>query len=194
MKKTNKQILEIAKNIKAVVCDGDGVLFPSWVSMEVGEGGKYKVATKIRDHVDGQGISFLRAVDIRAAFITAESDGCAGAIADKLNGLPSVKSGKWKEVACFSGQIGKDKVATIGNWLQENGISWGEVAYMGDDIGDYLIMQKVGLPSAPAQAQDIIKNISLFIADREGGKGAIRSLCNFILSAKGVDVTTLDLK
>jgi len=65
---------------------------------------------------------------------------------------------------------------------------------MGDDMEDYEIMQKAGLPAAPASAEQFIKNISLFVAKRDGGYGAIRDLANFILLAKGIDIHTLALK
>lgn len=194
-----KEAVAAAKNIKAVVLDGDGVIFPSQVIMGINEDGSYKVAHQRRDHKDGQGMSLVRAVEgIVFAFITAETNGFATALAGKLNKLPSVRSDAnpkgWAPIDVFAGPIGKDKVGTIGNWLKEKGISWGECAYMGDDIGDYEIMGMVGLPATPADAEELVKGRALFVAARKGGEGAIRDLCNFILDAKGVDPSTLSLR
>lgn len=191
MEKPNKKK---ALNVKAVVFDGDGVIFPSQTNIRVGENGNYEVMFQRRSHVDGQGISLLRAAGIRIAFITAESDGFIGAVTLKLNALESVKKGMWPLVDSFTGPIGKDKVKAIGDWLSHLGFSWEECAYMGDDIGDWEIMKKVGLPTAPAKAEKIIKEIALFIAEREGGNGAVRDLCDFILNAKEIDPRTLSLR
>ncbi|MEK7575044.1 MAG: HAD hydrolase family protein [Patescibacteria group bacterium] len=199
MKKTISDAKRAAKAIKAVVLDGDGVIFPSQVFIALDEKGEYKPVYQRRDHKDGQGISLLRAVDgVRFAFITAETNGFAGALAGKLNRLPSVKSATnqngWAPVDVFTGSIGKDKVGTIGKWLTEHNISWDNCAYMGDDVGDAEIMQKVGLSSAPSDAETVIKKLALFVAPRPGGNGAVRDLCNFILDAKGIDQTKLNLR
>lgn len=193
-----KKALLAAKRVRAVVLDGDGVIFPSQVLMTLDDKGEYKVAFQRRDHKDGQGISLLRSGGTVFAFITAETNGFAAAIAGKLNTLPSVRSESnskgWAPVEVFAGPIGTDKVFTIEKWLSANGISWSECAYMGDDIGDYEIMGKVGLPAAPADAENLIKTQALFIAERNGGQGAIRDLCDFILEAKGIDPINLQLR
>ena len=125
--KNKASIIKKAKNIKAVVLDGDGVIFPSQVIMGIDAEGKYKVAHQRRDHKDGQGMSLVRALGVMFAFVTAETNGFAGALAGKLNGLPSVRSEKnpqgWAPVDVFAGPIGKDKVGTIATWLKEKGIS-----------------------------------------------------------------------
>ncbi|MFZ2886910.1 MAG: HAD hydrolase family protein, partial [Minisyncoccia bacterium] len=131
---------------------------------------------------------------IQIAFITSEKEGFFEPIIEKLNNLPSVKEGRWPPVALFMGDAGKNKSETIGKWLSESSISLDECAYMGDDLGDYEIMQKVGFAAAPAQAEDIIKKISHFIAARRGGDGAIRDFVNYILKEKNIDPTTLSLK
>ena len=195
----NNDTLERAKLIKAVVLDGDGVIFPSQVLVELDAEGNYKPMCQRRDHKGGQGISLLRAVEgVRFAFITAETNGFAAALAGKLNRLPSVRSANnpsgWAPIDVFAGPIGKNKVDTIGKWLTECGLVWKECAYMGDDIGDAKIMDIVGLPTAPSDAEKIIKDRAKFISIRRGGEGAIRDLCNFVLDAKGVDPLTLELR
>ena len=179
----------VAKNLKAVVFDGDGVLFTGSVFMDAGG-----ERLKERSFADGQGISMLRAAGIMVAFVSVEATGFLEAVGDKFNNLPSVKSGQWPEVGVFVGAIGQEKTETVGTWLKTRGIDWSECAYMGDDMGDYEILKKAGLSAAPAQAEEIIKKICLFVARRRGGDGAIRDLVNFILDAKGVDVRTLNLR
>ena len=178
-----------AKNIKAVVFDGDGVFFTGRVLVD-SEGERLKE----RSHIDGQGISLLRAAGLLVALVSAESTGFLEAVGEKLNNLSSVKKGEWPPVGVFTGPLGKEKIKTIDQWLKEHGIDWSECAYMGDDMGDYEILKKAGFTAAPAQAEEVIKKICMFIAERRGGDGAIRDLANFILDAKGFDVTTLTLR
>lgn len=186
----NKALHVKAQAIKAVVFDGFGVFFSERVFVEPGRG---EVLAE-RSHADGQGISFLRAAGILVGFASSEKTGFFETVGEKLNNLPSVKEGRWKPIELFTGDRAKDKVASVGAWLEQNSISWEECAYMGDDIGDYKIIQKVGFRGAPAQAEEIIKNLADYIAPRRGGDGAVRDFCNFILKAKGIDVTTLPLR
>jgi 3-deoxy-D-manno-octulosonate 8-phosphate phosphatase (KDO 8-P phosphatase) len=64
---------------------------------------------------------------------------------------------------------------------------------MGDDVGDFQVMQKAGFKASPAQAESLVKNISDFVAPRQGGNGAVRDFCNFLLETRGIDPTTLNL-
>ncbi len=181
---------EKLKNIKAVAFDADGVLFTGrvLVSQETGE------MLKERSHIDGQGISLLRAIGMKIAFVTGEKSKFLEKVVDKLNNLPTVVDGKWEKVAMFTGQQGKKKVESIDIWLKEKGITWTECAAMGDDLADLQLLQAAGVAVAPAQAEDIIKKVAQYITKREGGNGAIRDLCNAILEAKNLDQTNLDLR
>jgi len=188
--KINNQILDKAKKVKAVIFDGDGVFFTGRVFVN-NHGQEY---LKERSHIDGQGISLLRDAKLRIAIISSEKTGFLEGVGEKLNNLPSVKEGKWEHIAIFTGPQGKQKVDTIERWLKEINVSWNETAVMGDDLSDYQLLKKAGLASAPAQAEDIIKENCDFISVRKGGKGAIRDFCNFILKAKGIDVVNLKLR
>lgn len=180
----------LLENIKAVLFDGDGVFFSGRVFIH-SESGEY---LKERSHIDGQGISLLRAAGIHVALVSGETTGFLEAVGQKLNTLPSVRDGKWPPVAVFTGPQGKDKVAAVDGWLKGIGISWGECAAMGDDVSDLELLKKVGFTAVPRQAEEIVKKIAHYVASREGGNGAIRDLCNLILEAKGIDVTMLDLR
>lgn len=181
---------DILKNIKAAVFDGDGVFFTGRVLI-LPEKGEY---LKERSHVDGQGVSLLRAAGIHVALVSGETTGFLEAVGQKLNTLPSVRDGKWPPIAVFTGPQGKDKVAAVERWLGGLGISWGECAAMGDDVSDYELLKKAGFAAVPRQAEEAVKKISHYVAPREGGNGAIRDLCNLILEAKGIDATALELR
>ncbi|MBL57166.1 MAG: 3-deoxy-D-manno-octulosonate 8-phosphate phosphatase [Flavobacteriales bacterium] len=59
-----------------------------------------------------------------------------------------------------------------------------EIAYMGDDIPDYEIMSKIGLPACPNDAATEIKSISQYISPINGGKGCVRDLIEKVLRAQ----------
>ncbi len=180
-------MVDRTKKIKAVSLDCDGVFFDGKAYIHPQDGEVFKV----RSLVDGQGISLLRAAGVRIGFFTAEKSGFIEKVCEKLNNLPSVKNGTWPPIGVFSGLMGHEKVEAVEKWLSDAGVSWEECAHMGDDLSDYEVMQKVGLAAAPAQAEAVIKKLVHFVAERHGGDGAIRDLANFILEAKGVDVTAL---
>src|SRR3989338_7155181 len=122
MKKESEiRLMEIAKNIKALVLDGDGVVFTGHVL----EGSDGPIA-KIRSHADGQGISLLRASGLKIACVSGES-GMPAAFLERLvekgNNLPSVKGGRWSPVALFTGAERMGKVKIIEQWLKKNNLS-----------------------------------------------------------------------
>ncbi|KKU92395.1 MAG: hypothetical protein A3J46_01895 [Candidatus Yanofskybacteria bacterium RIFCSPHIGHO2_02_FULL_41_11] len=189
-RKTQKsKVLAQAKKIKAAGFGSLGVLFSAtvWFDSEKGE------VQRVRSHVDGQGISLLRGIGLRICFVTATGDNFLPKFAEKLNSLPSAKSGKWPKVDVFVQAAGEGKVKVVGNWLKKLGLAWDECAFMGDDLGDYPVMKKVGLAACPAGAEKIIKDIAHFTASREAGSGAVRDFCNLLLQAKRVDPTSLPL-
>lgn len=60
-----------------------------------------------------------------------------------------------------------------------------EVLYMGDDLPDYVVMQKVGLPTCPQDAAPEIKAISKYISHVNGGKGAVRDVIEQVMKVHG---------
>ena len=69
--------------------------------------------------------------------------------------------------------------------LAKYSLSDEEVLYMGDDIPDYEIMQRCGLPCCPADAAPEIKGISKYVSPFDGGEGCGRDVISQILMVKG---------
>lgn len=185
-----EELKEKIKKIKAVVFDGDGVFFLGRVFIDPEKG----EVLKERSHIDGQGISLLRAIGIKIALVSGEKTGFIEKIGEKLNSLPSVKEGKWSPMGVFTGFQSSQKIEIIDGWLKEVGAEWEECAAMGDDLADYQLLRKVGFAVAPGQAETIIKKIVHYVTPREGGNGAIRDFCNLILEVKKIDPKSLDLR
>lgn len=78
-----------------------------------------------------------------------------------------------------------DKVETFKEYCDIYGIQPSQVLYMGDDIPDYHVMQKVGLPTCPQDASPEIKAISNYISHKNGGKGAVRDVIEQVMKVQG---------
>jgi 3-deoxy-D-manno-octulosonate 8-phosphate phosphatase (KDO 8-P phosphatase) len=60
-----------------------------------------------------------------------------------------------------------------------------EVLYMGDDIPDYEVMKRVGVPTCPYDSAQEIKDICIYVSPKNGGKGAVRDVVEQVLKVKG---------
>jgi 3-deoxy-D-manno-octulosonate 8-phosphate phosphatase (KDO 8-P phosphatase) len=148
---------------KLVITDIDGV----WT-----DGGMYydKIGNEQKkfNTSDSAGVLFLRLLNIPVGIITGENTPIVQRRADKL-----------KIEHCFLGI--KDKVSVAQNLIDELGISWEEVAYIGDDINDILLLQKVGISATAQNAPDYVKKHSHFSTQKKGGDGAFREFVETML-------------
>ncbi len=77
------------------------------------------------------------------------------------------------------------KINTWDEYLKKYELTDEEVIYMGDDIPDYQIMQRTKCPCCPKDAVPEIKDISIYISDRNGGEGCARDVIEQVLRAQG---------
>ena len=77
------------------------------------------------------------------------------------------------------------KLDTFKEYLEIYNVDPQEVLYMGDDIPDYEVMKHIGVPTCPADAAQEIKDISIYISQRNGGKGAVRDVIEQVLRLQG---------
>lgn len=110
---------------------------------------------------DSAGVLFLRECNIPLAIITGENTQIVKNRAKKL-----------KIDMLYEGVSNKVKIA---RQICENlEISFDEVAYIGDDLGDINLLKKVGLSACPADAADYVKSEVNWILETKGGEGAFR--------------------
>lgn len=172
--------------------DADGVWFTGKETRFVLPGGTVAVG-KARSFADGQGLSFLRALGIEVVFASGESQPLQNVI-EKLNELPSVVSGLWPPIECFTGELkAGSKVASLEVWMRKRGFEWNDCAYIGDDRSDLEVMRCAGLAIAPHNAQRLIKKIAHVTLSRNGGDGAVREFAEMVLDVRGVDEATLPI-
>lgn len=77
------------------------------------------------------------------------------------------------------------KTEHLDDFLFKYGLKPEEVLYMGDDLPDYEVMQKVGVPCCPADAVEEIKSVAQYISPFGGGKGCARDVIEQVLRLHG---------
>ena len=169
----NLELKAIANKIKVIILDVDGVMTDG--SLTFDENG---VEYKTFNAKDGQGIQLLHKADLIPAIITKRKNGTIEYRA-KVLGIKELYVGQ------------ENKELALVKIIEKYGISYNEVAYMGDDIPDIRVLEKVGLPCCPQDAVLEVKEVSKFISAKNGGKGAVRELCDFILKTKGFNLKEL---
>ena len=78
-----------------------------------------------------------------------------------------------------------DKVAKLEEYMEQNGLTPEQIVYVGDDIPDLPVMQRVGVPACPADAAAEIQQICKYISDCPGGRGCVRDIIEQTLKAQG---------
>lgn len=79
----------------------------------------------------------------------------------------------------------KNKEEALKKYLSDRKINPKNVVYMGDDIPDFKVMKMVGIPVCPADAVEEIKEVSIFISDKNGGEGCVRDIVEQVLKVQG---------
>jgi 3-deoxy-D-manno-octulosonate 8-phosphate phosphatase (KDO 8-P phosphatase) len=77
-----------------------------------------------------------------------------------------------------------DKEICFDNFILENKLSHEEVLYMGDDLPDWHVMRKVGVPVCPNDAAPEIKEISIFVSRKKGGDGCVRDIVEQVMKCQ----------
>ena len=167
MIKFNVKAHHAAKKMKLMAFDVDGVL--SEGSLYYTDNG---VEIKAFNGPDGVGLSMLRNAGIELAIITGRE---SPLVTQRMKDL------KIKHV--FQGI--DDKLTVMTALLEELGLQYDEVGYMGDDIVDLQVLDACGFSAAPADCQERVKEYVQVISNKDGGRGAVREVSEFILDARG---------
>jgi 3-deoxy-D-manno-octulosonate 8-phosphate phosphatase (KDO 8-P phosphatase) len=78
-----------------------------------------------------------------------------------------------------------DKAGCLDELLKRFDMTEDEVCFIGDDLIDLSVMRRVGFAAAPADAQPAVKEAAHYVAERRGGKGAVREIIEIVLRASG---------
>lgn len=77
------------------------------------------------------------------------------------------------------------KTETLSKYLNSKGVKRENVLYMGDDIPDLEVMREVGVACCPQDAVPEIKDLSLYVSHKKGGKGCVRDVIEQVLKVQG---------
>lgn len=160
-----------AKKIKIFLMDVDGVLTDGKMYYIPGRGAEM-VEVKAFHSLDGIGLRLLNQFGVATGVITGrESPGTE----ERARGLGMGYA--------YQGFL--SKLEPLMQILAATGLKPENVAYMGDDWTDIPVLKKAGLACAPSNALDEVKAASHLVTKKEGGLGAVREACDFILKNQG---------
>lgn len=167
MKPETPDIDARAKRIKLLLMDCDGVLTDGrlWLMAD----GDEQKAFHARD---GQGISLCHHAGLKTGIITGRTSSAVERRAQELK-------------MSYVRQEAKDKIKALDEILAEAGVSANECAYIGDDVADIPVMQRVALAVAVADAVPETKQAAHYVTELKGGHGAVREVCDLVLKAQG---------
>jgi len=78
-----------------------------------------------------------------------------------------------------------DKVESLKAYCAEIGIELFEVAYIGNDLNDYVAMKICGFKACPSDAAPPICTICDYVSQYSGGHGAVRDVLEYLLKHEG---------
>ena len=85
-----------------------------------------------------------------------------------------------------------NKIEVFDRYVLEQNIDLNRLVYMGDDIPDFPVMLKAGLPCSPQDACPEIKSISKYVSHKAGGQGAVRDIIEQVLKVQGKWMTNFE--
>lgn len=165
-RKLNEELITRARKVKLLLMDCDGVLTDG--RLYYSERGEELKVFHVRD---GQGLVNWHQAGFRSGIITGRNSRILETRANEL-GINFIK------------QASKDKIKDFESILLEADLSGDEVAYIGDDLVDMVLFEKVGLSIAVADAIKILFSKANYITNLNGGLGAVREVIDLLLAAR----------
>lgn len=161
-----QNIINIAKDIKLLICDVDGVFSDGLVYMG-NQGEEFKTF-----HTrDGYGIKSLMSAGIEVAIITGRQ---SKIVENRMTALGIS--------LIYQGQ--DDKVKAYSDICQKLSIAPEHTGYIGDDLIDWPVMEKVALKVCVADGHPLLVKRANYVTTIKGGHGAVREVCDLILQAR----------
>jgi 3-deoxy-D-manno-octulosonate 8-phosphate phosphatase (KDO 8-P phosphatase) len=164
------RVFALAAKTKLLLMDVDGVLTNGKLFNVPGPDGKM-VETKGFDSQDGIGLQWLSWKGIKT-----------GVISGRLSPATEERARQCKMAYVYQGHI--EKIPILEEILADAKIDSGEVAYVGDDFTDVVIMRRVGLAIATGNARPEVKRVAHHVTEAAGGEGAIREVVELLLRAQ----------
>jgi len=164
-------LLAKAARIGLLLMDVDGVLTDGKLYNVPDPTGKM-VETKGFDSQDGISLQWLAWKGIRT-----------GAISGRVSPATEERARQCRFTYVYQGHI--EKIPILEEILRDAGLDRDQVAYIGDDLTDLVVMRRVGLAIAPANARPEVKRWAHWVTQQPGGQGAVREVAELLLKAQG---------
>jgi 3-deoxy-D-manno-octulosonate 8-phosphate phosphatase (KDO 8-P phosphatase) len=168
LKRINAEVRARVERVKLLVLDVDGVLTDGRLFYH--DDGTESKAFDVRD---GHGIKMLGGAGIETAIISGRSCPSVNKRAADL-GIKAAVQGV------------RDKVPILEKLLSERGLEPVEAAFVGDDVVDLPVMNRVGLAIAVADASEYLFDAAHYVTLAPGGRGAVREVAELILGVQGL--------
>ena len=150
--------------IKVLILDVDGVMTDGSIIYD-NEGREYKIFN-VRD---GFGIRLLQKMGVEVIIISGRTSNITTIRAKEL-GITMVYQGV------------DNKLEFYETLKLKNGWKDSEVAFIGDDVNDIELMNRVGISATTNDSFDYVKNIAHIVTPVDGGKGAVRYFIDYIIN------------
>ena len=160
-------LLDRHRRVKLLAIDVDGVLTDGRLYFQA-DG----IEIKAFHTQDGHGLKLLKRVGIHVALITGRDSPMVSQRAAAL-GITHVYQG------C------EDKLTTLRALCQRLDITLEQVAYCGDDLPDLAPIKRSGVGITVPNAPDYMHPHADWITERLGGHGAVREICDTLLTSQG---------
>ena len=162
-----KNYKQLLPNIKTFIFDVDGVLTDG----------------KILIHSDGE---LLRTFDTKDGYAIKCALLKGFKIAIITGGRNEAVRERFKELGVFDIYLGAHhKLDAYQDLMDNYDLKAEEILYIGDDIPDIPVMEKVGLGCCPADAVPDVKARADYISHKKGGEGCVRELIEQVLRVQG---------
>lgn len=168
LKRLNADVRARVERVKLLVVDVDGVLTDGRLFYH--DDG---TESKTFDVRDGHGIKMLRQAGIETAIISGRR--CPSV--DKRAADLGIKE-------VFQGV--RDKVPSLQKLLSAKGFQPEQMAFVGDDVVDLPVMNRVGFAVAVADASEHLFDMAHYVTLAPGGRGAVREVAELILGVQGL--------
>lgn len=161
------ELIERLRPLKLLLMDVDGTLSDG--RLEYNAQG---VESKSFDVRDGFGITLAHLGGLKTGFVTGRTSPIVSQRAQEL----SIE---------FVFQSRFEKAGVLDEVMASTGLSAYQIAYIGDDLFDLPLLQRVGFAAAPADANKEVISRAHFVSQFGGGRGAVREVIELILKAQG---------
>ncbi len=171
----NLELKAQAERIKMLLMDVDGVLtdgrlyhFPVYAP----DGTMRMAESKGFDSQDGIALQWCAKLGIKT-----------GVISGRQSEATTERARQAKMTYVYQGHT--EKIPILEAILKDANIAPENVAYIGDDLTDIVIMRRVGLGIAVGNARPEVKKAAHYVTQAVGGAGAVREVVELMLQAKG---------